>query len=474
MLICILVTDVRVSVVNSDFDVYFQTNGVGGLMVEERRPDENGNGQNAKGAEPPPDSPPESPPGRLKQLFAKDLEHVGLIVFAITAIATILFIAGFNFFSSDAEMGSYRHLRSAELMLTLAATSLVVAMIGRAQNPFVLTFGILLIGALIVPSGDLVKFALIASGSDKTYGSFSQSAGSGTDLAGRSTDVANKILTELDLNDFLLPLVVERRKVAIIIVEDEVRKEREITLLEQVRARGALDALKAMDNDVEGWVYKYGSEEKFVEDLRYLRSEDLLSFAYDDLDTIDVTLLGETVLARADPESAGGLDSGASLSADSTAFPRASSEQFGCPSDFERFPDVSNELKSAEGRLMNLERGFQYMRFEVDNGGNYRIDVKVISEWTVDPILEVFYLADADNCIFLGDDDDGGDDLNSRMLIQLEPGKYLIATKTLSPIEGDVRVSVARMDPGDSGPTDVPSNEVEDRGDIGRDSAVDQ
>lgn len=382
----------------------------------------------------------------LKEFFAKDLEYVGLFVFAMTAAAMILFIVGFNLFASDEGAASYRHLRSAELLLTLAATGLVVAIVGRAQNPFVLAFGIFLIGALIVPSRDIVRFALIAFGSDKDYESFFQSATSGTDLAGRSTDVASKILTELSQAGFMATLDPAPRKQAIRIVAAEVRKEREITLLEQVGARGALDTLQATASDIEGWVYKYGKKDKFNEDLRYLRSEGLVSFAYDDLDTINITSLGRDVLGRAAtgpfratvPVAARGAD---------RIYDQSTSRQFDCPTDISRLQNVSNELLSSGGRLMKLELETNYIGFVVPETSNYRFDVEVDDpeDKTTDPVLMLYNLTPDKECIFLSEDDDGGGDLNSRLALRLEPGTYLIGTFTVGN-EGDVRVSVKKSD----------------------------
>ncbi len=186
------------------------------------------------------------------------LEKIGGVVFVITACSTVLFIFLFNTRGAVSDIEDLKHLRSVELLMTLAATSLVIAIIGRSQNPAVLAFGIFLIGALIVPSGDIVRFALLATGSVKEYESFFYQSSSSTDLSGRSTDVANKIITELAQERFINTPQPEQRKIAIEIIEDEIRKEREITLLEQVRSCGALLTLEQVANDVNRWVYKYG------------------------------------------------------------------------------------------------------------------------------------------------------------------------------------------------------------------------
>ena len=80
-------------------------------------------------------------------LFAKDLETVGLAIFSLTSVATILFVIIFNFVYQE-PLDLYPSLRSTDILMKLAATGLVVALIGRArQNAFVLAFGVFLIAA---------------------------------------------------------------------------------------------------------------------------------------------------------------------------------------------------------------------------------------------------------------------------------------------------------------------------------------
>jgi magnesium-transporting ATPase (P-type) len=105
------------------------------------------------------------PPNRGTKafLYAEFMQLIGLFGFIIFSIITAVFL--FFVFTRTVDEVNFSALRSAELLITLSAVSLIIALIGRSQNAFVLSFGIFLIGALIVPSSDLVKFALIASGS---------------------------------------------------------------------------------------------------------------------------------------------------------------------------------------------------------------------------------------------------------------------------------------------------------------------
>jgi hypothetical protein len=423
--------------------------------MTETEPAPNGNGEPDPAADPPAKTTIESAIDGIKLIFSKELEQVGLIVFTITSIALIIFVILFNWNPPDREADYYRQLRSTELLLTLAATGLVVAIIARGQNVFVMVLGIFLIGALIVPSKDIVRFALIASGSDKDYESFFRSTQSGTDVKGRNSDVANKILNDLDSRGFILHLPNEtddaniraaRRKEASQIIEDGVREERIITLLEQVRARGAFRTLRAAPTDFKGWVYKYGREEKFIEDLRFLRAEGLINYAYDDLDTVAVTPLGYATLAMADgaplrqpgpdiyPEDLPG------------GFPLAA-EQLACNTGTGDVPDLSTELLSTEGYPIAIESGFQYIRFTAPDADTYRIDVVGDDPGLVgviDPYMTLAALPPDGDCTYLRDDDDGGDGLNARITHALTKQSYLIGVGNLSGVTGQARVSIAK------------------------------
>ena len=370
---------------------------------------------------------------------------MGLFVFVITAVAMILFIIGFNSFSLKENESFYRYLRSAELLLTLAATGLIVAIIGRAQKPFVLAIGIFLIGALIVPSKDIVRFALIASGSDRNYESFFQSATPGIEISGRNTDVANNIINELNQADLMESLQPGNRKSAIRIIVSAIKQEREITLVEKVGARGALVILNAMASNIQALVYKYGKIEKFIEDLKYLRSEGLITYPYDDLDTTAITPLGRAVLRRAFPAeftvASGGIDQ---LIPDFYA-PLSMS----CPSDITPtlFTDETDELLSDNGRPMRITSDPKYVQFTVKNTDDYNIEIKVQDQnlaAPTDPVLFLFKLTTENDCVQLGFNDDFSEILDSQLSsLRLVPGTYLIGTKSIQN-EGHVRIFVEK------------------------------
>ncbi|GAB5467370.1 MAG: hypothetical protein Kilf2KO_04000 [Rhodospirillales bacterium] len=373
-----------------------------------------------------------------------DLERGGIFVFCIASFALITFLVLASFVHEDSQFQPYRYLRASEILLTLAATSLVVAIIGRAENPFVLVFGILLIGALIVPSGDIVRFALIASGSDSAHEN-STVTRSGTDLGGRSTDVASKILAELSRIDSMQTLTDAKRKVAIDVISSKVQEEREITLLEQVRARGALQVLEATERDMEQWIYKYGNDNRFLEDLRYLRSEDLLSIVYDDLQSIRITNLGRTVLDRARRERAGSRDT-------VTANTSVDDGSVECPRETQTATQITEVAGSIPDTVVYLTSEFEFFSLRLVESREYQITLDAIAvtnetrqdSINVDPLIYIMVALENNRCLNLQSNDDYGDTLNAQMTVNLSEGNYFIGVTSIG-AEGNASLSFSEI-----------------------------
>ncbi len=423
---------------------------------DKERPIEQGDG--VADAEPKPevDSTPERERWWLRQLLSEGLEQMGMGVFAVTAVGTLIFVFWFNLSSEFQPLVTLRQIRSTELMLTLVATSLVIAIIGRAQSPFVLAFGIFLIGALIVPSSDIVRFALVASGSGRDLSFLEEvSSGSGADLSGRSTDVASKIITELERFGFVQNVSdVDRRKLATNIVAEEIRDERVLTLFEQVRVRGALETLGATnDGDLlDEWILRYEEEPKFLDDLRFLRSEDLVSFVFDDLQTIKTTELGKAVLDRADTAAE-------ELRLDQPTEPSVADQQESSDQQlavysgsFASSCPVSGESVVTDLTRQNVvagvipvsvgERGAFFSVFEIAVSGNYTVELSATSGF-VDAFISLYRLI-GDECELLGQDDDGGPGLDSKLAQDFESGTYLLEHRNLDSFRGQAELRISK------------------------------
>ncbi len=122
------------------------------------------------------------------------IDKAGIFVFAVSGVGIVFLVILSLPFDSIA---NYRVIRSAEVLLTLAGISLIVTMAGKNTNLAMKIFAFLLIGALIVPSSDLIRFALIASGSDTKYRDLFVEPNVGKSQIDRTRDVANQAISQL-------------------------------------------------------------------------------------------------------------------------------------------------------------------------------------------------------------------------------------------------------------------------------------
>jgi hypothetical protein len=379
------------------------------------------------------------------------LESSGLLVFTITSISIIVMLALFTLIGTE----PFVTLKTAEILLTLAGTALVVAFISRAQNPLVLGVGILLIGALIVPSTDIVRFAIIVSGSDKRIQDFFVSTRTGKSQRNRDVDVARQITIQLK-QDGLIQVSGEQEVRTVDVIARELGRDRRLELLDQIEKRGSLRILREIqaDNNRE-WIYKYGNDEKFKDDLSYLRTEGVISYVYEDYDTIQLTSLGNDVLNLegdvVNMESGGtsffpfgfGDSSPESPSLGATALLTDS-----CPPEEGGDPEVIKIEISADGQKSVLQSVTPtWLYFVVDEESSdvagddtetvvqsteYKpFDIAVNADPGVDPKIYLFRARDDGSCELIGQDDDSGGGFNSRLQISLRKSKYYIAIRNL-------------------------------------------
>jgi len=385
------------------------------------------------------------------------LELSGLIVFVLSAISTIFFVLYASVSSENSEH-LFSNLRTARVLVSLGAIGLIVSMVGRSQNGFVLAFGVFLIGALIVPSSDIVRFALIASGHEEAYNKLVSHSNRGTDHSGRNSDVANKIIfafeRELIQNSSLNLGDHAARKRAQEIIIREINVEHEIALIEQIKSNGSFQTLDALSQNKQEWMYKYNDNRSFIEDLIILRSEGIVDFAYDDVESVKVTDLGSRIVSRAR------VQRSSSSFVDDRAIPYpvivdveppAESEIiFDCDRLIEQAVNLSSLVSTEDTQSMVVGSDTKYFKFEILNGevGHHTISVNVPSSGdninqNVDPIVELYVQRNSDECDYVDHDDDGGDFLNSQLSQFMRQGLYLLAVRSIG-AEGEVNVSITK------------------------------
>lgn len=442
-------------------------------MSEDNGKPKYGGGNDAPGAEEKPDDERANSPsegGTKRPITAETgwprslrdgADRLGMAVFLISAMGVIVFIFMINIFPLiQGNASDYRLLRSIDSILTISALGLIVVFMSRSTSPFVVAFAIFLIGALIVPAKDIVRFALIASGSQQKLEDFFGSGSVGPDTQGRSSDAASKIVTEvLNFDGYIdgkRPELIEADRILLIKnISRKIYEERVITILERVKSQGALELLiSASSRNGEGFsdfIYKHATHEKFVDDVRFLRSEDLISFAYDDLSSLRQTQLGGDVLnfyetgvlpPFGSPTSGGSsvnLTEGLSVA-----------DVYGVGSVECR--EVL-ELDAVETILVELDSGKTTPRkFEVGppnwvkltlDAGTFVFNATADDSSQIDPFMALFSVENS-SCTEIENNDDGGDSLNARISGPLKTGEYLVGVTSIGSI-GEITLTIERQ-----------------------------
>jgi hypothetical protein len=234
-------------------------------------------------------------------------------------------------------------------------------------------------------------------------------------------------------------------------IEEELKREHVITLLEQVKSRGALNLLRASVDNLEAYRYKYRNNQKFFSDLVYLRSEGLVSFPYTDIDQSSITLLGQTVLRANDELSAvfsrvafsnqQAVRSAVSSRTNHPEISRSTSSDYNITLadncgiiDTDVIPELPADIIGSDGYEVEISSNIQFYKWDLKEEGQYRISLSVADQSNiagiVDPFLEL-YIYD-EKCELIERDDDTGESLNSQILRRLRAGSYVLGPFSLA------------------------------------------
>ncbi len=335
--------------------------------------------------------------------FLRQVEGASLFVLILSALGIFLLLT----FYRDTTTPSWQTERAVELLLTLAGTSIILALLSRNPNALTLVFGFLIIGALVVPSNDIIRFALLATGSDKTYRDFVSSNAPPTSARlDRTPDVAMRIYQSLrpNLTSDTVPDDVVKK------VREVLVQERDIQSFESVRQRGALEVLIGLSGpEKDELIYRYGQDDRFREDVEFLRQEGLISYVYDDVTTIKVEPLGQKMAA------------GTTDGADADAARVAVAEATAPGADI-----VQLELGEEVSLAGTAERWYS---FKAPASGSYYFIA--VAQDVADPVLTLYL---GNDIIAFGDDT--GASLDAEISISLEEGKtYLLQVEDISFVE---------------------------------------
>lgn len=391
------------------------------------------------------------------EIMDSDAAHLlqisGMLVFVLAAVLGLFFL-----FSSPLFLiPDWVRMRTVELFAMLAALGVIVAVVSQTKNGFVIVFGVLLIGALIVPTIDMVSFARLAMGRDAELEQSVGSANDGAEIRGRDTDLANNILAKLEglevirennavdvpgtRRQTLIPDVPKgARSNSVREIELALREERMKTNLERLRYRGALNLLLAMappdeengsKDEFQTYVYRFGKEDDFLDDIQTLRQQELVRFSYDDVSGAAVTELGKQVICLHRTNDAVSCAAQGINERDQVArgIFNSRGEQISaavaqCDESYQSIPAIDFTVDRAAistpaSRRFTLDR---------EQRVSVSLDRRVGSG---DPFLYIFEQNDG-TCRSVAEDDDGGIDLNARIEEGLSAGNYVVVALSLS------------------------------------------
>ena len=364
------------------------------------------------------------------------IEKAGAFVFACTSLITVLFasIVGIAFVFME-ERDLYPFLHALERLLGLLTIGVVVAFVGRAKHWSVFFVGLLLVGAILLPVSDVVRYFLIWTGREQSYELLFGQVKSGTDVTGRSSDLAGKIIQTLEEREAIRNARPEDRKRFVRYVVEDIDNDKIITLRELITARGAFPTLELMSEPESRniAILKFGDERRFVDDVRFLRSEGLIKYPYEDIESIEITTLGEETL-RTSAAEAGELEA--------------------CLVSMEVAHDISESISN--GIRVPVGPGRSFYKFRV-GGDAPQAEIRVTGLAGADPVFRLDKVARESEqttrmCELIGEDDDTHG-LNPALTVSLQlNSEYLISAWLFHRGPGVVCLSM-----GDQG-SDLPPN----------------
>lgn len=365
------------------------------------------------------EDPPQEEPGNVRDWLIDQFKSdsfqfilVGIFVFIVLAIVFVLI------FSVVFDRQPWQFQGAVRTLLALAGASLITVFLSRSKTTLNSTIGIVLIGALIISTEDILRFSLLFSGSDRTFEEFfiretPRTSGQQSQSSGGKEDVDISVLIvnrlaaeELIANDPRTELEVST------IVSQFLKLERNDRIISQLEQRAADRLFRAIvDGHFQEWNFRFGSQQKFQSDLAFLRSIGLISYVYGTpQETMEVTELGRDLSVY--------INTPLSTAAAGASEPRRTPITLG-----------------ATARL-NIDADGSWFVFEIERPDTYEINV---TSEVIDPTLRLFADSDSD---LLAEDDDGGFDLNSRLVTYLSPGQYFLNVRDYDLGQGPAAIDI--------------------------------
>ena len=269
------------------------------------------------------DPPDEQPPDQDRiwsaanaAILQVDIPKTGLLIFLIAGLFAIVFLFISSLVHMISGLGSdWFFLRSVELFLKISAVGIIVTFIATAKSNALVVFGLFVITALIIPTKDVVRLALLAFNRPQGLAELYPGDSIGNEFQGRDSDLASKIVTDVALKryenggNWFMNINHKQRKEVVDVIVSAIRVERVATFAERTRIRGATGPLAALrDEEYEGYFFRFGREDWFTDQMTFLRGLSLVAFEQGRFEAASMTDFGRDVLEVIEPVSTRTVD----------------------------------------------------------------------------------------------------------------------------------------------------------------------
>jgi hypothetical protein len=354
-------------------------------------------------------------------------------------------------------------LRGGEIFLTIAAALLVFLIILSREGDAILTlFGVVIIAAIIVPTGDILRMATLVGYSPNDPIETTSRSGRGDFVSRAASDTAatRALHSVRRIPEIAARLPSDARDLRLLEVAlgealyEHALEQTEAAIRQRGLERSLLDTLdqnRIRQVSVMPAVLRLTRSDYFT-----LRDLGLITLPVGEFHNIRPTSLGVEVLCRIFP-----TDASVQQAAQDFRLQPPSQFQASCP-----LPSTRPATRAVDSVVMSATTGGETRRLTVTPGGSATMtlviersvgqqdptDGTMGSEFEIgtaqpapslDPVLRIFQLVGSDR-IEIGFDDDSGGNLNALIRRRLAPGNYEVQLSDFSRGSGSADVFVRR------------------------------
>lgn len=186
-------------------------------------------------------------------------------------------------------------------LLKIIGASAIVLLILAINRQAFHVIGLLVIAALVIATPDIIRIALIATGSEKSISDFysgNRPPETQSQIVGNATNDVDRILTLLEDKNYMRRLEQERRRTIYKEYSSLKFSERVGILVERAQRNSSIIPLAELARqNFEAWSFRYTSDNAINGLLDQLKSDGLIVFVSNDYKTSEITALGCSVVS---------------------------------------------------------------------------------------------------------------------------------------------------------------------------------